>query len=247
MFLYADDYSEIDIETTRAFDPDYNLLFVVQPRSDSASKSSYRTTFSLNGEDGRTYSSHRFTWSEDDTVRFASWHGHCLEPPCGSVIASWDYDGRNTPSHRDLLQPRINLWIRGDDPSSPQEVIVETYKGARIPQPTTTTLFPSGVTSTSVTLEGLVTPNGWSTTGWFEYGKSTDYESSTRGSRESLGSGSDAEQISHTITDLECGATYYVRAVGKNVAGTSYGEDRPFRTASCSDAPPRRRPARPGR
>lgn len=234
MFLYADDYNEIDIETTRAFDPDYNLLYVVQPRSASAPSSSYRTTFSLNGVDGRTYSSHRFTWSGDDTVKFASWHGHCLEPPCGSVIASWSYDGRNTPSNTDLLQPRINLWIRGDDPPSPQEVIVETYRGAMIPRPTTTTSLESAVTTTGATLGGFVDPNGWSTTAWFEYGTSTDYESSTRASRESLGSGTDPKPVSHAISGLQCGTTYHFRAVGTNVAGTSYGDDRTFDTVACA-------------
>lgn len=220
MFLYADDYHEIDIEATRAFGGG-NLHYVVQPYYDGAPRSSYDTTMTLKG----SFSSHRFTWSADRSVAFGSWHGHCLAPPCGGEIASWRYAGPNVPLHEEMLRPYVNLWIRGDDPPAEQEVVVERYRGARVSPPSVATAAASAVTTAGATLEGTANPNGWPSFGWFEYGLSTLYDATTEATRQPLGEGTAATPYSKAITGLACGVTYHYRAVASNVAGRAYGDD----------------------
>ncbi len=233
LFLYADDQHEIDIEATRAFTEGENLLYAVQPYYKGAPRSSFGTMFQLNGQDHKSYSSHRLAWSEDRSVTFGSWHGHCEEPPCGGEIATWSYQGSNTPVNTWLLKPYINLWIKGDAPESPQEVVIREYSGPQVPRPTTTTAQESAVTSTAATLNGAVNPNGWSTTGWFEYGPSTSYAFSTEAGRQAVGSDTSDVSISKAIAELACSAVYHFRAVGSNVAGRAYGVDRTFKTGAC--------------
>ncbi|MGK2857622.1 MAG: glycoside hydrolase family 16 protein [Thermoanaerobaculia bacterium] len=233
LFLYADDHHEIDIEATRSFGSSYNLLYVLQPYYPGAPRSSYRTSFALNGPELDSYSSHRLTWSSDRSVVFGSWHGHCASAPCGGEIAAWTYSGPNTPTNDWLLQPTINLWINGANPSSPQEVIIGDYSGPQVPRPTVVTGPESAVTSTSATLSGTVNPNGWSSIGWFQYGTSTSYSSTTEASGQSVGSGTAEAPISKAVSGLACGTLYHFRAVGRNVAGDAYGPDRTFTTGTC--------------
>ena len=86
--------------------------------------------------------------------------------------------------------------------------------------PTVTTDPASPVTTTSVTLNGTVNPNGASMTYYFEYGPSSDYGFSTP--VQSLGSGTDDVSVSAIITDLVNG---YYRIVGTNYSGTNYGDN----------------------
>lgn len=233
LYLYEDDYHEIDIEITRAFGSSDRLWYAVQPYFDGAPRSTWHAPLSLNGSEFSSYSSHHFTWSADRSVAFGSWHGQCPTAPCGGEIAKWSYQGPNTPEHGWLLRPNINLWIKGDPPSTEQEVIVGRYRGPQVPRPLVTTGVASEVTSIGARLAGTVNPNGWSSSGWFEYGTSTSYPSTTEGSRESLGDGTAAASIEKAITGLGCGTLYHFRAVGRNVAGRGYGPDGTFTTAPC--------------
>ena len=96
------------------------------------------------------------------------------------------------------------------------------------PSVTTTTASPVG--PTTATLNGTVTPNGRSTTWYFEYGTSTRYESRT--SRRSAGSGSTAKAVSATISGLAPGRVYHYRLVAYNDAGTTRGSDSTLTTVA---------------
>jgi murein DD-endopeptidase MepM/ murein hydrolase activator NlpD len=102
--------------------------------------------------------------------------------------------------------------------------------------PTATTGTYQIISSTSAQLFGTVNPNGLSTTGWFQYGTSTSYGSTTNS--ESIGSGNSSVQILHSISNLAPSTTYLFRAVGKNSAGTNYGNDMTFTTPAPSIVKP---------
>ncbi len=86
----------------------------------------------------------------------------------------------------------------------------------------------SSVTPTSAVLRGSVTPNGLSTTRWFEYGTSTKYGSKT--SSAGAGSGTSAVAVSATVKSLKPATTYHYRLVARNSSGTTWGADRAFST-----------------
>ena len=104
--------------------------------------------------------------------------------------------------------------------------------------PIVVTNTASGVSLNSATLQGSVNPNNSSTTGWFEYGTSTSFGSTT--STNSIGSGSTSNAFSFTVFNLASNNTYYFRAVAQNNSGISYGSTLSFSTQqqfNTSNAP----------
>jgi phosphodiesterase/alkaline phosphatase D-like protein len=97
--------------------------------------------------------------------------------------------------------------------------------------PSVETGATSAVTPTSATLTGLVTPNGLSTTWWFEYGTTTGYGSKT-GSH-GAGSGSAETKVSLTVKGLKVGTTYHYRLVAQNASGKTAGGDHTFSTVGA--------------
>ena len=85
-----------------------------------------------------------------------------------------------------------------------------------------TTLAASNATTTSITLEGFVNPNGFATSGFFRYGKLLDLSDATEVPT-SLVDGATAQNITETVSGLEQGTIYYFQAVAKNAFSTSYG------------------------
>jgi hypothetical protein len=85
-------------------------------------------------------------------------------------------------------------------------------------------------------LNGSVTPNGASTTSWFEWGKTTTLGNSTPTHFE--GSGSTANVMTATLLNLTPSTTYYFRAVAQNSQGTTYGDILSFQTGGSPANPP---------
>jgi sugar lactone lactonase YvrE len=96
-----------------------------------------------------------------------------------------------------------------------------------VPPPTVTTLGASNTLGTNLTLNGAINPNGFATTGWFEWGSDTSYGHPTPISN--LGNGSSQVLFSNVITTVE-NSLYHFRAAASNVAGISYGADATFMT-----------------
>jgi subtilisin-like proprotein convertase family protein/subtilisin family serine protease len=101
-----------------------------------------------------------------------------------------------------------------------------------IPAPPSVVTQPAtGATGASATLNASVTPNGFPTTVFFEYGTDTNYgltsTSVTLTNNLNLG-----QAVGIGVTGLEPSAVYHFQAVAANAAGTNFGGDRAFLTAS---------------
>lgn len=98
------------------------------------------------------------------------------------------------------------------------------------PAPSVTTQAATGVTSGGATLNGLVNPNGLSTTYVFEYGtKTSELNKST--APLSAGSGSSNVKVEVPV-GLESGTLYYFRLSATNAAATTKGSDLSFTTSA---------------
>jgi phosphodiesterase/alkaline phosphatase D-like protein len=98
--------------------------------------------------------------------------------------------------------------------------------------PEANTGLASTVYATSAVLNGTVSPNGLTTTYYFEYGTTTAYGLATANRT------TDADaSVSETVSGLSADTTYHYRLVATNSSGTSYGSDRSFQTASTDPAP----------
>jgi hypothetical protein len=86
----------------------------------------------------------------------------------------------------------------------------------------------TAVSSTTATLTGSVDPSGHATSWYFQYGATAAYGSQT--AAQNAGSSSGARAVSAAIGGLNPGATYHVRLVATNGAGSGYGADTVFTT-----------------
>jgi hypothetical protein len=95
--------------------------------------------------------------------------------------------------------------------------------------PSVTTIGRDPNTPQGYTVTGTVTPNGNATTAWFEYGTSPTFASPTATSTQAVGSASSPVTVARTLS-VQPLTTYYVRMVGRNVAGTTTGNVVSFTT-----------------
>ena len=84
------------------------------------------------------------------------------------------------------------------------------------------------ITSHGARLNGAVNPHGFSTTVYFEYGRTTSYGSRTTEQEDRTGN--NYQDAFDNILGLSPGIIYHFRLVGTNQVGTRYGNDRTFST-----------------
>jgi hypothetical protein len=94
--------------------------------------------------------------------------------------------------------------------------------------PAVQTNAAANIATTAATLTGTVDPKGRSTTWYFDYGTTTAYGSRT--ASQSAGSGTGAEAVSVTVSNLTAGTAYHYRIVATSSAGTGTGADVGFTT-----------------
>jgi T5SS/PEP-CTERM-associated repeat protein len=92
--------------------------------------------------------------------------------------------------------------------------------------PSVTTLPASGLGETNATLNGAANPKGLPTTGWFEWGLTTNYGNVT--APQPLGSGGGFTNFSALLDGLVIGVPYHFRAAASNSFGVSFGADQTF-------------------
>jgi len=103
--------------------------------------------------------------------------------------------------------------------------------------PAVVTSVPTGITTTTATLNGSANPNGASTTGWFRIASANPSTcNDSFGTRvpfaagSALGAGNSAVVYSEALTSLTPGTTYWYCAIAANASGTGYGIVRSFAT-----------------
>jgi hypothetical protein len=100
-------------------------------------------------------------------------------------------------------------------------------------QPVLTQTNVSGLGVSGATLNGTVNPNGFVTTGAFEYGLTPAYGSSTSLTL-SPSTGTTAQLVSAGLTGLSSETLYYYRLTATNVDGTAYASGGTFKTLSTN-------------
>ena len=85
----------------------------------------------------------------------------------------------------------------------------------------------SGITAHSAIINGIVTPNGLSTTAQFEYGLTSSYGSIASVTL-SPNSGTTPQNVSASLTGLQTGQIYHYRLIASNDGGTKQGQDMTF-------------------
>jgi hypothetical protein len=101
--------------------------------------------------------------------------------------------------------------------------------------PALTPAAPSGITSSAVTLNAQVNPEGAAVSECrFQYGPTAGYGESAP-CASSPGNGRGPVAVSVSIGGLAANRTYHLQIVAGNAAGTSYGSDQTFTT--IADAP----------
>jgi hypothetical protein len=99
-----------------------------------------------------------------------------------------------------------------------------------LPPPSPVTGAATGITASSVTLNGNINPNGLSTTAYFEWGTNTSYGNTTPSPSISCGSGILTIAVSAALSNLAPNTPYHFQLVGQNASGAGYGGDETFTT-----------------
>ncbi|MGC2374394.1 MAG: hypothetical protein WA484_11025 [Solirubrobacteraceae bacterium] len=106
----------------------------------------------------------------------------------------------------------------------------ETLQTPAVPVPVVVTGGVSEATVDSVTLTGLVDPQGWETGYQFQYGPTTAYGSVWPGIPVTLGALTSSQGVISNIQNLQPGTTYHYRLAASDQGGTTYGADQVFAT-----------------
>lgn len=93
------------------------------------------------------------------------------------------------------------------------------------------TLNADSITKTSASLRGEINPNGQATEAWFAWGVTSAFGATT--ARQNVGSGTSLQTISHNLSGLQCGSTYYFKVLAENSEGTTSGSTLNFATLPC--------------
>jgi pimeloyl-ACP methyl ester carboxylesterase len=117
-------------------------------------------------------------------------------------------------------------WYNMDWPSAPDGWVADI--GLISAPPTVQTLSAASIAITSAQLRGSITPNGSSTTAYFQYGTSTSYGNTTS----SGNFGTTSQTITFNISGLSANTTYHYRIVAQNGTGTTLGNDVTFTTST---------------
>jgi subtilisin family serine protease/sugar lactone lactonase YvrE len=83
----------------------------------------------------------------------------------------------------------------------------------------------SNLSTTQVTLNASINPQGLTTNYYFEYGPTDSYGQKAPVEAEGIGSGTKDVEVSQAVKGLEEGGLYHFRAVASNSDGTIYGKD----------------------
>ena len=130
----------------------------------------------------------------------------------------------------------VTVWVRNastsaDAPEAQGTLPFPITATGPVAPPSVVTGSATSITTTGATVTGTANPNGSATTGFFQFGPTTGYGSTT--AQFSAGSGTVSVTVGGVITGLTCNTLYHFRAVATNAGGTVTGADATFTTAAC--------------
>ena len=138
---------------------------------------------------------------------------------------SGDYSDVNTAT-KSGVSGTWYLHVQAKD-AAQNESDVGTVSAVFYTSPTPATDSATSVSLGSAILNGIVNPNGASTTVVFEYGLTTSYGNTITATQSPV-TGITAQMVSAQISGLDAGSTYHFRVMATNSAGTIYGNDQSF-------------------
>jgi hypothetical protein len=94
--------------------------------------------------------------------------------------------------------------------------------------PTATTGVAVDISPNAARVTGALNPRGLVTTWYFQYGKTKSY--GTRTTAQDAGSGNGRVPVGAQLVNLTHKTTYHYRLVATNSSGTTFGNDRTFKT-----------------
>lgn len=141
------------------------------------------------------------------------------------------------PAFRSLLLLLLFSFACGGgvDTSTPSAPVAPPPSSGTAP--TVQTLAASGVVSDNAALSGTVSPNGYDTEAWFEWGTDNLFLSPLATARRQLGSGYVSVAVSEPLRGLAPGRSYFFRLVASNAQGTARGGALTFTTAGAPRRP----------
>ena len=110
--------------------------------------------------------------------------------------------------------------------------------GSSLYFPSVITQNSTNITTNSSTLNGSINPNGYATTGWFEYGTLSNLLTSTETTHLDQGLLNTPSVLSQNLSNLSPNTIYYFRVVANNTYGTSKGTILSFKTEGITAPAP---------
>jgi hypothetical protein len=129
----------------------------------------------------------------------------------------------NTTYHAELVATNSEGTSTGEE---------QTFTTPALPAPEASTSAASEITPYSARIAGTLNANGIVTSYHFDIGSDTNYGAQVFGS----GIFAEATPITLGLQNLQPGTTYHYRFVASNLAGTVYGQDESFTTATVLQA-----------
>ncbi len=155
-------------------------------------------------------------------------------PTTANQNVSWSLVGGTglaTINSTGLVTAIVNgtVWAKATsvaDPSLKDSLLI-TMTNQLVSVPAIVTVAASPVTSFTATLNGTVSANYASTAVSFQWGTSTLYGNTIAANPPTVTTNTN-DPVSANLTGLVPGTVYHFRAVGTNIAGTTYGNDLAF-------------------
>ena len=219
-----------DIDTADAPTVVINWLVGARPQvSTTAATSLGQTTATLNGvvNPGGLYTSYHFEYGTDTNYDSQTGYGE-LGPGTTQQVVSIDVSGLNPGTTYYFRLVATNPDGTATDSGGMSFTTASVPQAPVPPAPQATTTPASRVGRHGATVNGVVDPEGVETSYSFQYGRTSRYGSTTP--VQAAGAGSLDEAVRAVLYGLPRHTRFHVRLVAVSAGGTTYGEDRTFRT-----------------
>ncbi|NCC88359.1 MAG: DUF1566 domain-containing protein, partial [Clostridia bacterium] len=167
------------------------------------------------------------------TAGSVTWDNVQDKPNFATVATSGSYNDLTDVPQIDGSETTIiagsNVTVTGSGTTGDPYIVTATGGGASLLPPTVSVTAASDVQIITAQLNGVVNPNGLSTTVVFEYGLTSSY-GSTVNAVETPVTGTANANVSKPLTGLIGNTTYHYRVKATNAVNVAYSSDMTFTT-----------------